>query len=88
MPASTKRDPGDANHLASSVRQVRRKARLTQEALAQRAGISISTVRNLEQGVVVDPGVFQVAAIARALETSIDELLSETSTPATSTVEP
>lgn len=45
------------------LRQLREKANLTQEALAQKAGMSIGSVRNYEQG-IREPywrGVFQLA---------------------------
>jgi transcriptional regulator with XRE-family HTH domain len=49
---------------AERLRQLREKAGLTQESLAVRAGMSIGSVRNYEQG-IREPywkGVFQLAA--------------------------
>lgn len=65
-----------AAELAVTVRKARRKAQLSQEAVARLADVSIGTVRNIEQSVVTDPGVFEIAAIARTLNTTVDALLS------------
>lgn len=65
----------EAARLASAVREARRRAKFSQEAVARGAEISVGTVRNIEQCVVTDPGVFQMAAIARVLGTTVDSLL-------------
>ena len=70
-----------ASELAATVRRARRKARLSQEAVARLAGVSVGTVRNIEQSVVSDPGVFYVAAIARTLHTTVDALLTAKPAP-------
>jgi transcriptional regulator with XRE-family HTH domain len=41
---------------------------MTQEQLALRAGIAVSTVRKIETGVVIEPGYFTVLSLLRALE--------------------
>jgi transcriptional regulator with XRE-family HTH domain len=41
---------------------------MTQEQLALRAGIAVSTVRKIETGVVIEPGYFTVLSLLHALE--------------------
>jgi transcriptional regulator with XRE-family HTH domain len=63
--------------LAGRVKQLREAAGLSQQALAQAAGLSISVVTQLEQGVKADPRISTVAALARALGVSVDSLISQ-----------
>ncbi|MGW1198417.1 helix-turn-helix domain-containing protein [Streptomyces sp. NPDC002536] len=49
------------------LRQLRRSAGLTQEALAERAGVGVRTVRGLETGERADPRVTTVGLLADAL---------------------
>ena len=49
------------------LRQLRRQAGLSQEALAQRAGVGIRTVRGLETGERTNPNVDTLRALADAL---------------------
>ena len=63
--------------LADNVRRLRRKAELTQAALADLAGIPRATCAALEQA-DANPGIQAVAAVAKALEVTIDELLAPT----------
>lgn len=44
--------------------------------VANAAGISVDTLRKLEQGDIPTPGFFLVARIAAALQISLDELAS------------
>jgi len=43
-------------------------------AVALQAGISLDTLRKIERGAIASPAFFTVAALARALELSLDEL--------------
>jgi transcriptional regulator with XRE-family HTH domain len=61
--------------IGARVRQLRIEARLSQQALAVAAGLSMSVVAQLEQGVRADPKISTVAALARALGVSVDALL-------------
>jgi quercetin dioxygenase-like cupin family protein/DNA-binding XRE family transcriptional regulator len=61
--------------LADNLRRLRRKAELTQAALADLAGIPRATCAAMEQP-GANPGVIAVAAVAKALEVSIDDLLT------------
>lgn len=64
-----------ARRLSDRVCARRQALDLSQQALAERAQVSLGTVRAIERRAVVDPGVFTIDAIARALESSVDELL-------------
>jgi transcriptional regulator with XRE-family HTH domain len=63
-----------ALHLAGRLRQLRERARKTQEEVAAAAGLSVATVRKIETGAVTEPGYFTVLAIARAIGASIADL--------------
>ncbi|WP_435769660.1 helix-turn-helix domain-containing protein [Nocardioides sp. SYSU DS0651] len=62
--------------LGRLVADARRQRRLSQEAVARSAGISIETLRKLEQGKRTGPDLFTVAGIARSLDLSLDLLLA------------
>ena len=47
----------------------------TVRSLAVRAGVAEETVRKIERGAVPTPALFTVAAIAGALDLSLDQLL-------------
>lgn len=53
--------------LAASMRELRARAGMTQEAVAREADVSLNTVRNVESGQCVEPGYFTVLAIAQVL---------------------
>ncbi len=55
------------------VRRLRVRGRTTQEAMAERIGMSVPTLCAVERG-LRDPGWTEVRAIARALDVSLDEL--------------
>jgi transcriptional regulator with XRE-family HTH domain len=56
-----------AAELASQLRALRVRAELTQEQLAVRAGIALSTLRKIETGKVNEPGYFTIVAMLHAL---------------------
>ena len=68
--------------LGSRVRRLRETANLTQEALAQAAGIGRITLVRLENGKHV-PKLTTLKAIARALEKPVEDLLTESDDPGT-----
>lgn len=75
------------------LRMLRRQALLTQEELAQRAGLSTGTIRGLEQGRVRRPHSESIRLLARALELSDEKRRSLVAvalgeSPADSDVEP
>jgi transcriptional regulator with XRE-family HTH domain len=57
------------------VKELARAQGLTSEELAIRSGVKISTVQNMWQNRVKDPRYSTMAAIARTLGVSIDELV-------------
>lgn len=63
-----------ASRLAVRLRQLRERARKTQEEVAAAAGLSVATVRKIETGAVTEPGYFTVLAITRAIGASIADL--------------
>lgn len=60
-------DPTDLPDFGSALRTLRTAAGLTQDELADRAGLSRATVGNLECGFARNPEVETIAALARAL---------------------
>jgi transcriptional regulator with XRE-family HTH domain len=64
--------------LGERIRQLRHAAGMTQQSLAVAAGLSISVVVQLENGLRDDPRISTVAALARALGVTIDELIPTT----------
>lgn len=64
-----------ANH-QSRLRQTRRRAALSQQALADVTGIHRVTIATYESG-HHQPGVSHALALARALDTSVEELFGE-----------
>jgi transcriptional regulator with XRE-family HTH domain len=59
---------------AESLRQLRQQAGLTQIALAQRAGLSLRSVQNWEQGHRI-PRLDTVISLTKALRVSVDRLI-------------
>ena len=66
-----------AARLARNVRSARAERGWSQQKLAERAGLAYGTVRAIETGAVVEPGVFTIDAIAQVLDVTITELLQD-----------
>ncbi|MGC0344232.1 ATP-binding protein [Streptomyces sp. SLBN-8D4] len=67
------------DHFAASLRRLRLRVGLTQEVLAERSGVSVSTIRGLETGRRRNPQLASVRQLAAALElqpAELDELLA------------
>ena len=62
--------------LALNIRIERRRKQITQEALAELAGISVKHVTKIENAQVTT-SIYFVYRIAKALDVSIDELVTE-----------
>jgi transcriptional regulator with XRE-family HTH domain len=67
-----------ARALAERVRALREARGWTRELLAKEAGIAVGTLARLEREGAIQPGFFNVGAVAEALEVSLDELFWET----------
>jgi DNA-binding XRE family transcriptional regulator len=61
--------------LAQNIKKFRKKAKLSQEALAQKADITYSTLIKIESGANDNPTIKTVAKLAKALSVKIDELV-------------
>jgi transcriptional regulator with XRE-family HTH domain len=67
------------DHFAAAIRRLRLRAGLTQEALAERSGVSVSTIRGMETGRRRNPQLASVRQLAAALDlrsAELDELLA------------
>ncbi len=62
--------------LGENIKKVRKKRKLTQDKLARLADIPYTTLTKVETGIFKRPSVQVVAKIAKALEISIEELIS------------
>ena len=62
--------------ISKNIKKLRKKAGLTQEALARKADISYNTIIKLETGGIKDPRISTLIKAANALDTSIDKLVS------------
>jgi transcriptional regulator with XRE-family HTH domain len=67
---------------AEQVKKRRQAAELSQQALAAAAGLSISVVAQIEQGVRPNPKLNTVYALALALGTGVDDLIGHEPAPA------
>jgi transcriptional regulator with XRE-family HTH domain len=63
--------------ISDKVKELRKAAGLTQQALATNAGLSMSAVIHIEKGRIPDPRGSTLKALARALGTTVDELLAD-----------
>lgn len=65
---------GASVRLADLVTKRREAKGLTQEAVARKAQLALSTVRKIEKNGIREPGVFTVVALLRALDLQFSEL--------------
>lgn len=68
-----------ARAVVVTLRQARDEAGLTRKRLSELSGVSGHTIAKIEQAAVTDPGFAVVAAIARALELPLDDLVRRAS---------
>jgi transcriptional regulator with XRE-family HTH domain len=62
-------------NLAESLKRLRKAHGLTQQKLAQEAGVSLIVVTKVEQGVTKDPAMSSLVKMADAMGLSIDDLI-------------
>jgi transcriptional regulator with XRE-family HTH domain len=60
--------------LAQRLKQLREAAGMTQQGLANAAGLSMAVVSQLEQGLRADPRTSTLVALAKALGVTVDAL--------------
>lgn len=65
--------------LGQRLQAARKKAGQTQQELCQRAGLSYSTLAKIERGAIKSPSIFTIQSIASALNTSLNELMGDSS---------
>lgn len=63
------------SNLASNISNSRKKMGLSQEALAEKANVSLSTIQRIEKG-TVKPRAFTIKVLAETLDLDISELIS------------
>ena len=64
----------DLPAISSKVKELREAARMSQQALANAAGVSISVISHLEQGVKADPRQSTLHKLANALGVDVCDL--------------
>jgi transcriptional regulator with XRE-family HTH domain len=72
---------GQALRLAAGLRSWRERSGLTQEQLAARAQVAVATVRKIEAGTVINPGIFTVMAMFSALGAEPEDVAGLVSVP-------
>ena len=63
-------------YLAGKISDYRKKLGLSQEALAEKANVSLSTIQRIEKG-TVKPRAFTITVLAETLDLDISELISK-----------
>ena len=63
--------------LDENIKKYRKESNLSQEQLAQKAGITYSTLAKLESGHNQNPTVKTLRQIAMALDVTLDDLMKE-----------
>jgi transcriptional regulator with XRE-family HTH domain len=64
--------------LAENLKRLRKARNLTQQKLAQEAGVSLIVVTKVEQGFTKDPAMSSLVKLADALGVSIDDMIGRT----------
>jgi transcriptional regulator with XRE-family HTH domain len=65
------------DELGATVKRLREEAAMTQQQLAVKAGLSMSGLGSIEQGLKPDPRLSTVVALADALGVSLDKLVGK-----------
>ena len=63
------------NHIGDNIRRMREAAKLSQQELADKSGVSKAQISRLESGSQKNPQIQTVIAIATELGTTIEELI-------------
>ena len=67
--------------ISEKIKYYRKKSGLSQHKLAVKAGLSLTSITHLEQGVATQPTIQTIIKIADALDISIDELIGRNFKP-------
>lgn len=63
------------NKLGKKIKTLRLKTGLSQDKFARKSKLAYTTLTKIETGVIKKPSVYNIAKIAKALNTSLDNLL-------------
>ncbi|GAB4174848.1 MAG: hypothetical protein Kow00108_09870 [Calditrichia bacterium] len=63
------------NKLGKKIKKLRTGLGLSQDELARKADVPYTTLTKIETGVIKKPSVYMVAKIAKALNTTLDDLI-------------
>jgi len=63
------------NKLGKKIKKLRTGFGLSQDELARKADVPYTTLTKIETGVIKKPSVYVVAKIAKALNTTLDDLI-------------
>jgi transcriptional regulator with XRE-family HTH domain len=64
------------NKLGKKIKKLRTDLGLSQDELARKADVPYTTLTKIETGVIKKPSVYVVAKIAKALNTTLDDLIN------------
>ena len=64
-----------SNKLGKKIKELRTGFGLSQDKLARKADVPYTTLTKIETGVIKKPSVYVVAKIAKALNTTLDDLI-------------
>jgi transcriptional regulator with XRE-family HTH domain len=67
--------------LKDKLKELRKAADLTQQQLANRAGLSMTAVVHIESGRIKDPRMSTLKAIAQVLGVTVNDLITDTGEP-------
>lgn len=67
----------DSNLLWKKIQKIRKELGMTQDELSRKANVPYTTLTKVEIGVIKAPSVFVVANIAKALNLTVEELISQ-----------
>ena len=65
----------DQSTIGKTIRKYRQEKKMSQEALARAADLSLPTIVKIESGETPNPSIDTVQKIAKALDISIDDLM-------------
>jgi transcriptional regulator with XRE-family HTH domain len=61
--------------IGKRIQKVRKELGMTQQELADKSGVLLTTVTKIENGIIKNPTIEKLAKLAEALDISIDKLV-------------